>query len=451
MASTYLTRTPSSTGNRKTWTISGWIKRCETSTSSLQIFSAGEYAVTDLVQIYTSSHKLYCGMYNSSGTEISSLITSRLFRDTNAFYHIVVAVDTTQATASNRVKIYINGVQETAFDTENYPTQNYDTAFNTTNQNTIGSVKGNTQYFDGIMSHVHLIDGTQYQASDFGEYDANGVWKIKTSPSVTYGTNGFFILKDSASVTDQSGNGNNFTVAGGTLTDTLDCSANVFATLNPLNVPTSNAPTFSNGNTKVVTSTGGNFGGSSTLGASSGKYYFEIKFTAESASNMGNINLSSSENAREMARTNQHANQFPSEAYPSFTYEYPGDVYKDSGSSVGNYGGFAVGDIVMIAMDLDNQFAYFGVNGTWGNSSDPTSGATGTGGAAMSANSEFWHLSLGDRNSAATATYEVNFGNGYFGTTAVASAGTNASGNGIFEYDVPTGYTALCTKGLNGE
>ena len=101
--------------------------------------------------------------------------------------------------------------------------------------------------------------------------------------------------------------------------------------------------------------------------------------------------------------------------------------------------------------DIQEEFlqAYFGKNGTWGNSGDPTSGSTGTGAAAISANEDYWHLALGDRNSSNTATYEVNFGNGYFGSTAVSSAGTNASGFGVFEYDVPTGYTALCTKGIN--
>ena len=96
-------------------------------------------------------------------------------------------------------------------------------------------------------------------------------------------------------------------------------------------------------------------------------------------------------------------------------------------------------------MDLDNQFAYFGVNGTWGNSSDPTSGATGTGGAAMSANSESWHLSLGDRNSSNTSTYEVNFGNPTF---TISSGNTDADGYGNFEYAVPSGYYSLNTKNL---
>ena len=438
MASTYLTRTPSSTGNRKTWTISGWIKRCETSTSSLQIFSAGEYAVTDLVQIYTSSHKLYCGMYNSSGTEISSLITSRLFRDSNAFYHIVVAVDTTQATASNRVKIYINGVQETAFDTENYPTQNYDTAFNTTNQNTIGNVKGNIQYFDGIMSHVHLTDGTAYDASAFGEYDANGVWKIKTSPSVTYGTNGFFILKDGNSVTDQSGNGNNFTVAGGTLTNTEDSPSNVFATMNPLDNAYASS-TFSNGNNTIVTNSGNYTYNTATLGASSGKYYWEVKVDTTSTEDLIGIS----------GKTSTSSTAYLGTSSDDFGYNDDGGV-KNNGSSSSYGSTYTTNDIIGVAMDLDNNKLYFSKNGVFQNSGVPTSGATGTGAVNITTSSTgFYFPAIGDWTSGASGTFSVNFGNGYFGTTAVASAGTNASGNGIFEYDVPTGYTALSTKGLN--
>jgi hypothetical protein len=132
--------------------------------------------------------------------------------------------------------MYINGVQETSFSTATYPDQNYDTYVNYSSRaNVIGRRDYYSDfYFDGSMSHINFIDGTAYDATAFGEYDANGVWKIKTSPSVTYGTNGFFILKDGNSVTDQSDNSNNFTVGGGTLTNTEDNPSNVFATLNPL-------------------------------------------------------------------------------------------------------------------------------------------------------------------------------------------------------------------------
>jgi len=453
MASTYLQRTMGTPTSRKKFTISVWVKKSKVGSSNAQHIWNGYYSTDNRLVIYfQASGADTLGLYNVvGGSATGFLLTNRKFRDPNAWYHIYYAVDTTQSTASDRIKLYVNGVQETSFSNDTYPSQNADLGYANGYTNYIGKYGGDTSsQFDGAMSHFYYVDGSVIDIAQFGSTDSTtGEWKINTNPTISsYGTNGFLILKDGNTITDQSPNSNNFTVGGGTLTKTEDNPSNVFATMNPLNVPTSNAPTFSNGNTKVVTSTGGNFGGSSNLGASSGKYYFEIKFTAESSSNMGNISLSSSSNARESARTNQHSNQVGA-SFPNLCYEYDGNVYKDSGGSQGSFGTYGTGDIIMIAMDLDNQKAYFGKNGTWGNSGDPTSGSTGTGAATLSANSDFWHLALGDRNSSATATYEVNFGNGYFGSTQISSAGTNASGNGIFEYDVPTGYTALSTKGLN--
>ena len=291
------------------------------------------------------------------------------------------------------------------------------------------------------MSHIHFIDGTAYDASAFGEYDANGVWKINTSPSVTYGNNGFFILKDGNSVTDQSGNSNNFTVAGGTLTNTEDNPSNVFATLNPLG---SGSITFSNGNNTQgnTSSTGQN--AMTTLGASSGKYYAEVKCTAvgSNGTNVGFVNLSLSNLQNQSISTGQ-------DNFSAGLYSGPnnGPIYYQSETTFANVGLTSNNDIIQLAMDLDNGYLYWGRNGTWLNSADPESGATGTGGLATSNLGEgYIGFNMWQRNS---ATASWNFGNGYFGTTAVASAGTNASGIGIFEYDIPTGFTALSTKGLN--
>ena len=147
-------------------------------------------------------------------------------------------------------------------------------------------------------------------------------------------------------------------------------------------------------------------------------------------------------------KTNQHANQFPSEAYPSFTYEYDGNVYKDSGGSGTAFGSYSTGDIIIMALDLDNSKAYFGVNGTWGNSSDPTSGATGTGALSVTA-ADFWHLQVGDRSEGNTATYEINFG----GCPAFSISSGNADDNGYGEFDYSPNansksYYALCTKNI---
>ena len=138
-------------------------------------------------------------------------------------------------------------------------------------------------YFDGAMSHIHFCDGTQYAASDFGETDATtGEWIIKTNPSVTYGNNGFFILKDGNSVTDQSGaNSNNWTVGGGTLTKTEDNPSNVFATLNA-SVKKVSSMSFSNANTTITTSGSQWEGSVTTLAPTKGKWYWEAKYNTGS-------------------------------------------------------------------------------------------------------------------------------------------------------------------------
>ena len=211
MASTYLTKTFSSAGNRKTWTMSAWIKRCALASSSdIRVFGwksgGGNYGF----QFDSDKFRFYL----VSGGSGSEFLTNRVFRDTNAWMHIVAKCDTTQSTASDRFKIYINGVQETSFATATYPNQNEDTAVNQAEVCRLGcSTVAVNSHFDGLMSHVHFTDGYAYDASAFGSTDSTtGEWQINTSPSVTYGTNGFFLLKDDNAVTDRSGQGNNFTL-----------------------------------------------------------------------------------------------------------------------------------------------------------------------------------------------------------------------------------------------
>jgi len=365
-----------------------------------------------------------------------------LFRDRSAWYHIVIACDTTQATASNRLKVYVNGEQVTSFSTATYPSQNTDLQINISGRTVrIGNSWSSTDYYNGSMSHIHFIDGTAYDASDFGEYDTNGVWKIKTSPSVTYGTNGFFILKDGNSVTDQSGNGNNFTVGGGTLTNTEDSPSNVFATLNPL--AKMSTSTLSHGNTTEAKSNGKG-GVVSTLAVNSGKYYCEVKINAVGVDpQIGIYAVGGSSKGYPTSYLGNSYDQAPSMGWLVNAAYAIGYNASNSGS-VGS--AFDVGDIMMIALDMDNSKIWWGKNGTWFNSGDP---ANGTNAQFTNVNSDYHAFATGSNASNESGNYSFNFGNGYFGTTAVASAGTNASGIGIFEYDVPTGYTALCTKGLN--
>ena len=454
MASTFLTRTPSSAGNRKTFTISAWVKRGTISSANSQIISTGVYSSSQLFQtFFESDDTLYISDYTSGGSKSFQLSTNRKFRDTNAWYHILFAVDTTQGTASNRVKVYVNGVQETSFSEATYPSQNFDCAFNLNQLHTIANRNGTNFQFGGSMSYLASVDGTQELPTIFGEIDTTtGQWKIKTSitPSSGWGTNGFLILKDGNSVTDQSGQGNNWTVGGGTLTKTEDNPSNVFCTLNPLaRGDLTNNAILSNGNTYYSSDQTGYNIRVGTIGANKGKWYWEGKFISHNPQTSPGMPLGIIADNIPIA-TNVAGGQAPY----YYAYNYDGSngtvTYNSSDTNYGTTILNTVGQIGMVALDLDNNKVYFGVNGTWTNSGNP---ANGTNGYSIIDPADtplgFYLPAVSDRSSIREYVYAWNFGNGYFGTTAVSSAGTNASENGIFEYDCPAGFTALSTKGLN--
>ena len=462
MANSYLNRTMSTGTSRRIFTISNWVKRSAISSNYPRICAYDQDDSNRFEHFFNNVDQIYVE-HVSGGSQNTHLVTTRKFRDTNAWYHIVVAVDTTQATASNRVKLYINGVQETDFTgTVTYPSQDSNMIVNYAS----GSVFyiGETGYssggqnFDGLISHFHFIDGTQYAASDFGSTDSTtGEWKINTSPSVSYGTNGFFILKDGNSVTDQSGQGNNFTVSGGTLTKTEDNPSNVFATLNPLFGAGGQFATMSNGNTTSYTSNLG-VAGTSTLGASSGKYYAEFKHSActSGGSTEGAIGVCDTY----FISSNSNLGGSSSPGYQEYSLgnwglrNTSGRFFYSSGGAKytadNQHAGWSLGDIIMLGLDCDNNRLYFGKNGQWSSSNTWSSSTPSQYITIDPTNFEGnYHFACGDSSGTNVSTWQCNFGNGYFGTTAVSSAGTNASGIGIFEYDVPTGYTALSTKGLN--
>ena len=397
---------------------------------------------------YTSDGKWRMVDNDTGGTHIQ-LRTNRLFRDHNAWYHFVVRIDTTQATSTDRVRLYVNGVQETSFDQTDYPAQNTDLKIfegGQTDREYMNRIYGGSaQSANWYVSHFHYCDGQSYAPTEFGEYDANGVWKIKTSPSVTYGNQGWFMFKNDASLNDDSGNSNNWSSDSGTIQKSEDSPSNVFATWNPLDnyYP---AMTLSNGNTRALTIAGKYTYIPSTLGMTSGKYYAEIKCTAQSGSqNEFLVGITSTSTTATTHELGHNTNDYG--------YNAPAGNSR-TGDTASSYGAtFTTGDIIGIAVDLDNNKLYFHKNGTYQNSGVPTSGSTGTGAISItdvaSTSRGAYFFGVGYFSSTDTGTYDANFGNGYFGTTAVASAGTNASGIGIFEYDVPTGYTALSTKGLN--
>ncbi len=448
MANTYLTRTFGTPTDTKKYTMSVWVKR---SSLGVQQSIARSTNGSDDSHVFTfnSDDTLRWDEYGSSSS-IGKLVTNRKFRDTNSFYHVVLKWDTANSTAGDRMKMWINGVEETSFSTDTNPSLNATSAFNKASQPiNIGrtSYGSGGNYFDGVLSHFHFIDGTAYDASAFGETDATtGEWKGKTSPSVTYGNNGFFILKDGNGITDQSGEGNDFTLGGGTLTDLKDNPDNVFCTMNPLDNYWQGS-TFTRGNNTFSTVASKENYNTSTLAMPSndaGKYYCEVKLDDASAYSL--IGLADKLTTSATSNFKNHAYGY---AYDSSNGNI---INNDSSSSYGN--SYTTNDIIGIAVDTDNNKLYFSKNGTWQNSGVPTSGSTGTGAISLSATTTngYYMFAAGTRHND-DLQVSWNFGNGYFGTTAITTNSGNgysgAEGSSKFNYTVPTGYSALSTKGLN--
>ncbi len=436
MANSYLTHTQSAGTSTRKFTYSVWMKRSSISTSGN--YNSGFFNcwgdANNRLGLYFYDNKLY--LYGVTGGSANiSVRTNRLFRDTSAWYHIVLAVDTTQGTAADRIKIYVNGVQETSLDQTTYPAQNFD--FPTVGVNAkaieIGRVNFGNQstyyYMDGYLSHAAFVDGQQLAPTVFGETDStSGIWKFKSPSGVTWGTNGFHLkMENSAALgTDSSGNTNTFTV-NGNLKQALDTPSNVYATANPLTNLNGSA-TYSEGNLKVTGDAAANAVWQTTLGVSSGKWYWEVK------------NLISANDLSLLF----YDQSTISGSHPGYGFVCSTRKKIINGSVTGSaIGSAAQNDIWSMALDLDNGKMFIARNGTYLESGNPSTGAN-----------PFIQTSDGLPSEgvfgghAYDGSVEVNFGNGFFGTTAITSAGSNGNGS-LFEYDVPSGYYALNTKNIN--
>ena len=449
MANTSISWTPSVSGSRVKWTWSGWVKRNKIGVEQMLFGSYQSSSYNTELKFNSSDQIHFADTYNSNTN--GRIITTAQFKDTNAWYYIVAIFDNAAGSgASDKIQVWVNGVNQ-AGSYGNAPTQA--TTLNADGTKIQIGAKVTSDYFDGVMSHIHFCDGYHYDASYFGETDSTtGEWKIKTDPSVSYGTNGFWILKDGNSVTNQAGTSNpSFTVETGTLTKTEDNPSNVFCTGNPLARFHANVD-YANGN-NTFNSGSGWFMGAGTLGASTGKWYYEYKITTLGTGNgyhklgfMSDVGIASSPNAGHIAEA------IVDGGYAFYCQNGNLEVRTNdavvSGYDISTLGvSFSNGDIMCLAIDMDNKRAYFRKNGdAWIKSANPVNGTNG-----LDISSDY---TAGKILIPAFASYyngvgSLNFGNGYFGTSAVTSAGTNSSGNGIFEFDVPTGYTALSTKGLN--
>jgi len=456
MANTYISRTFGTPTNSAIWTLSFWIKRSSLSPSTSQkIFSAGTGS-TDRTEISFAGGNDGLNIYRNISGSTAGLDSTRKFRDTNAWYHIVI--QNNNGTAA----VYVNGEAETMSSTS-LGTNKINLA---STIHIFGDQVASGQNFDGIMSHIHFVDGTIYAPTVFGSTDSTtGEWQINTSPSITMGNNGFTILKDGNTITDQSTNSNDFSLSSGTLTKTEDCPSNVFATINPLFVNDDGATNaLTKGNNTYTSTTRGEWNNmTSTLGAITGKYYWEVKY--EQLIDSGTIYMADEGVASDLAPGNANLGEGTRGGYgygwlcgnrnTTSNTRYLKTVNgTDTITTDSNNTPVVAGDIVGVAFDATNGKLWFHKNGTYiddlsGYVGNPTTAAypyhTGMQtGILYTVMSDVWQNASGS-----LLIKSYNFGNGYFGTTAVSSAGSNASGNGIFEYDVPTGYTALSTKGLN--
>jgi hypothetical protein len=434
-SSDYLSRATglSSTSTTKA-TFSTWLKRSYIG-SNLNIFF-GHYQSNSLRSAFVFDGDVF-RFFASPVSDV--FITNQVFRDSSAWYHIVLAIDTTQATAANRVRLYLNGTQITSFSSTNYPTQNATDFVPTFGTQSVGCnfVSGSPEYyFNGYMAETNLIDGLQLTPSSFGKTDsATGIW-TPLPYTGSYGTNGFYLkFANSAALgTDSSGNANTFTANNLTSVDqSTDTPTNNFCTLNPLNPTTS--VTFSNGNLTFTNNATGQRMVAGTIGVSTGKWYAEVLVTSLGGTfpQIGIVDVT------QWAQDSQ-----PGANTRGWGYLSNGTVYNSNSSIDTGEATYTNSDIISIAMDLDNNKLYFAKNGTYINSGVPTSGATGTG--AYSITSGVTYVFSNSSNDTGTdPVYEWNFGSPPF---TIASGNADANGYGNFEYAVPSGYYALCTKNL---
>ena len=458
-ATTYLqnpTTGSSVAAERKTWTFACWFKRADIKNSS------GDSYFT--VGSSSSSQTYFSAIYGwnritfyeyATPSVISTVSTSSFHADPTAWTHLCVAYDSTQATASDRVKIYINGT-EPGYQSTTYPPQNNASYFGMTNggdgySTWLGGF-ANSYYFDGCMADVYWIGGTAYPGSTFVTTDSvTGEVKPNTAPSITYGsgvaTNAHLTFEDASNLGKNTAPGftsNHWSVVAGNLKQLQDNPSNNFAKFDDVADSTQMqlyqyGTTFMSGNANPIMMP-------STLGFTTGKWYMEMKMGGGSGG--GGHWLCGISGRLTRYQSSTHLGRDTDD------YGYHGvngDILNNSsGNSGDSYGDtYTSGDYIGIAVDATNNKIYFSKNGTWQNSGDPAAGTNGhTIKSVSETNTGFWRFACGDYDTTPDYYFYANFGDGFFGTE---TAGTNADGAGYgkFKYTVATGFYSLCTKNLS--
>ena len=439
----YLSKSFSSAGTQTTWSFACWFKITKPGT---------DFQVTPLfsgsspwggISIYQD--KLRFAAYD--GGYVVNLHTTQLFRDPNAWYHLVAVFDSTNGTSGDRARLYLNGKRITAFSTATYPSPNATTTINSTTEQRIGHEVSNNVYSNCYFADVYFLDGvavtdTNGTVNSFGEFDSYGVWNPKAYTG-SYGSNGYHLTFNSYSSssdlgTDTSGRGNNFTVTGhsvaaGANNDSVLDSPTLasvesgnpggnYCTLSPID---KNNTTLTNGNLKAVVSSNSCCRG--TFFPESGKWYFEYKITS-----VGNPYAGIGASGKLTNYSSENSVVVPNSGLVTQRIDgvqlQPG--YSTRHNAVATY---------MVAMDLDNHKIWWGRAGQWHQYHTSNADTTTTKSAIEAGNGAYtfdspksgWTVQLGTSSNA--STYEFN------------------AGQRAFEYadQIPSGYNALCTVGLS--
>jgi len=455
-----LSKTFGTPTNQDIWTFSVWCKRARLGTT--QNLTACQSSGTKLTSLRFDSDNAL-NFYEYNGSYVGQIKTNRLFRDTSAWYHIVIVWDSGNGTAGDRMKMYVNGVEETSFSADTNPSSGLDSDMNTSGETFDLGNANNGNFFEGYLAEAVFVDGQALAPTSFGEFDEDSptIWKPLDVSGLTFGDNGgYFDFEDSDNLgDDESGNTNDLTEANiSAVHQVTDTPTNNFCILSQLHPYGSVVQAYHDGATKFVTGAGNAWRAvAGSIAVTSGKYYYELKINTASANNSYSIGWLST-------------NNMPSSIWTTYLGDINGpalglgkggtlDYSTHTANSQTDTGwtSYTNGEIIMCAIDLDNNFAYWGREGTWMKSGNPESGATGTGGFAFENTLGYdWLPAFGSTEGASGSSphMSANFGHGSFANvsgapSAISSAGTNASGFGVFEFNVPAGYGAICTKQMN--
>ena len=446
--------TPSA-GDADKWTFSCWVKRSIITSGSQTLFSAkdGSNNMTEIR--FNSNDTIDYYSEDGSGGFSGRLNTSRTFRDPAAWLNVVAVWDSENGTAGNRMRLYINGTEETSFATDTNPSDGDDSYIGTNIVHTVGDKGDDSQNFKGYMAEVYYCNGQAYAASDFGEFDEDSptIWKPKDASGLTFGTGGFYLdFEASDNLGNDANGGTDLTESGLAAADqAVDSPTNNFCTMNPLDNYYA-AGTFSEGNCQVITSAGNTTWGTSTFGLSAGKWYYECKIPT------GGLGGGEIQGIIDRPAASTSTKPYNASGGKNACWRSGGDLYiDDSNDTDFTPGGgdlWTADDILGVFLDLDNNKIYCAINGTIA-----ISGVGADITAVASTLHKAYFIIAGDSNTAST-TFQFNFGG--CSSFALSSAVSDANGYGNFEYSPNQGgasnfdsaakdFLAICSKNLGSD